>query len=831
MKAVVSLPSARAVVAILLALTLRAGAAQTVVSLNFDDNLGTQRIAQRVLNERGLKATFFVNTSYVGTSAYYLSLSDLSSLASQGHEIAGHTLTHQNLTALSSAEARRQVCDDRQKLINWGLNPVNFAYPVGPYNASAQAIVRDCGYASARGLGGLGCAGCVKAESLPPADKYGIRTPVLVRRETTLSDLQKFVTDAENAGGGLVPFIIHHICASCSSDSLTEANLTAFTDWLMAREGAGTVVRTMAQALSGAAPPAAPTISGLSPSSAATGGAAFTLVASGSGFSADAVVRWNGSARASSIINQSLISAAISAADVAAAGTATVTVAASAGTSNAATFTIAPAGGGSVPAITTLSPVSWPAGGSAFNLTVDGTGFSSGAVVRWNGLDRPGVLQGTTRLIVYIGPGDAASPGTAQVTVFKSGTGTSNALAFTVTGSGGPSNPLPVVSSLNPRSATAAGPAFTLTVDGTNFVSGAVVRWNGSNRATTFVGASRLQAAIGAADISAPDSASVAVFNPAPGGGLSNALSFTVDPSSGGGSPSGPAISAISPNSRPAGGMAFNLTVDGIGFSSGAVVRWNGSARTAVLQGTTRLIVYISPSDVASPGTMSVSASNPGSSASNSLPFTVTGVSGGGVPSITALSPNSRPAGGSAFNLTVDGSNYASGAVVRWNGFNRPGVLQGTSRLIVYIPSSDAASPGTAQITVFNAGAEGGTSNAFPFSITSSGAAAGPSPAASPEFIFGDLYAFPNPSRRGQRVTIRLLTGIADSVDVRVYDLSGRYLAGGAADPPSAVGDAYVSDFHWNVSDAGSGIYLYTVTARKAGHPDVVRTGRIGVLK
>lgn len=831
MKAGVHTSSVRASLALLLSLVLRAGAAETVVSLNFDDNLGTQRIAQSVLNARGVKATFFVNTGYVGTSGYYLSLSDLRALASQGHEIAGHTLTHQDLTAVSSAEARRQVCDDRQQLINWGFNPVDFAYPVGPYNASVQTIVRDCGYASARGVGGLGCSGCVKAESLPPADRYGIRTPILVRTETTLADLQRYVTDAENAGGGLVPLIIHHICNGCNSDSLTEANLTAFVDWLTARAGRGTVVRTMAQALSGAPPPpSAPVISALSPSGAVAGGPAFTLTVTGSGFAADAVVRWNGSARPSSITSSSQMSASISATDIAAAGTVAVTVAESAGTSNAATFTVSPAGGGgSAPSITALSPASWPAGGSAFNLTVDGSGFSSGAVVRWNGLDRPGVLQGTTRLIVYIGPGDVATPGTAQVTVFKSGAGTSNALPFTVTGSGGGGNPSPSAASMSPASATAGGAAFTLTVNGSNFVSGAVVRWNGADRPTTFVGSTQLRAAIGAADVSAAGTDSVTVFNPAPGGGLSNALSFTVSPS--GGSGGGPVITAISPNSRAAGGAAFNLTVDGTGFTSGAFVRWNGSVRTGTLQGTTRLIVYISPSDVAAPGTVSVTAANPGGGDSNSLPFTVTGSgSGGGVPSITALSPSSRPAGSSAFNLTVDGSNYASGALVRWNGLDRPGTLQGTSRLIVYIPASDVASPGTAQVTVFNPGGGGGTSNALPFTVGGAGAAAA-APAASTEFVFGELYAFPNPSRRGQRVTIRVAAGLTDAVDVRVYDLAGRYLAGGSAAPPRVVDGVFASDFVWDASNAGSGIYLYSVTAKKAGAPDIVRTGRVGVIR
>ena len=59
------------------------------------------------------------------------------------------------------------------------------------------------------------------------------------------------------------------------------------------------------------------------------------------------------------------------------------------------------------------------------------------------------------------------------------------------------------------------GPDFALTVNGTNFVSNSVVRWNGADRTTTYVNPGRLKAAILAADIAAVGTASVTVFNPA----------------------------------------------------------------------------------------------------------------------------------------------------------------------------------------------------------------------------------------------------------------------------------------------------------------------------
>ncbi len=90
-------------------------------------------------------------------------------------------------------------------------------------------------------------------------------------------------------------------------------------------------------------------------------------------------------------------------------------------------------------------------------------------------------------------------------------------------------NPVPVVSGISPNSATAGGAAFTLTVNGTDFVSGAQVLWNGSQRATDFVSANQLTASIPASDISAAGTATVTVANPEPGGGISNTVSFTIN--------------------------------------------------------------------------------------------------------------------------------------------------------------------------------------------------------------------------------------------------------------------------------------------------------------
>jgi hypothetical protein len=90
-------------------------------------------------------------------------------------------------------------------------------------------------------------------------------------------------------------------------------------------------------------------------------------------------------------------------------------------------------------------------------------------------------------------------------------------------------NLVPSLTSLVPPNATHGGKAFTLTVNGANLVSGSTVEWNGSARATTFVNSGQVTAKIQAADIATAGTAAVTVKNPAPGGGTSNTLTFTIN--------------------------------------------------------------------------------------------------------------------------------------------------------------------------------------------------------------------------------------------------------------------------------------------------------------
>jgi hypothetical protein len=89
-------------------------------------------------------------------------------------------------------------------------------------------------------------------------------------------------------------------------------------------------------------------------------------------------------------------------------------------------------------------------------------------------------------------------------------------------------NPVPTLTSLSPSSAATGGAAFTLTVNGSNFVNGSIVKWNGADRTTVFVSPTQLTASILATDIATTTTVPVTVFNPTPGGGTSGSKTFTV---------------------------------------------------------------------------------------------------------------------------------------------------------------------------------------------------------------------------------------------------------------------------------------------------------------
>ncbi|MBB6403195.1 polysaccharide deacetylase family protein [Arthrobacter sp. AZCC_0090] len=237
-------------------------AAPTIVSLTFDDGNDNQLAAEQVLKAHGLVGTFFITTSWIGTPSY-LTQANLQTIAGDGNEIGGHTVTHPDLTTLTAAAASAEICNGKSTLESWGFQVSNFAYPFAAENATVQTEVKNCGFASGRGLGDIrspaSCPSCPFAETLPPANPLVTKAPDEVDSTWTLQNLQDLVTNAESTGGWL-QLTFHHIAIGTDPTlTISPTLFDTFVTWLAARTANGTTsVKTVAQALGQSTPPPPP---------------------------------------------------------------------------------------------------------------------------------------------------------------------------------------------------------------------------------------------------------------------------------------------------------------------------------------------------------------------------------------------------------------------------------------------------------------------------------------------------------------------------------------------------------------------------------------------
>jgi len=106
---------------------------------------------------------------------------------------------------------------------------------------------------------------------------------------------------------------------------------------------------------------------------------------------------------------------------------------------------------------------------------------------------------------------------------------------------------------------------------------------------------------------------------------------------------------------------------------------------------------------------------------------------------------------------------------------------------------------------------------------------------AAQDFALRTIYVFPNPAVAGQKPTIHVSVGVADKVTFRFYDISGQQVRQATIDsPPSQIDDgtgvhpAY--EYSWE-GRIPSGVYLYSVTAEKAGQAPIRQAGKFAVVR
>jgi len=214
----------------------------TTVSLTFDDGAADNYAVRPILSERGLHATFYIVSGFTGTEGY-MTAGQLRDLFEDGNEIGGHTLNHTKLTEVRGADLEREICQDRQNLLDHGFEVTSFAYPFGHYDEVSKQVVKDCGYANARAVTG-------GPDAIPPEDPFALQAMPYIVQDTTINKLMRYVTGAEVEGGGWVILVFHRVCTGYNEYAIDLETFTNLADWLAyQRDLNGLVIKTVGEVI------------------------------------------------------------------------------------------------------------------------------------------------------------------------------------------------------------------------------------------------------------------------------------------------------------------------------------------------------------------------------------------------------------------------------------------------------------------------------------------------------------------------------------------------------------------------------------------------------
>lgn len=266
-----------------------------------------------------------------------------------------------------------------------------------------------------------------------------------------------------------------------------------------------------------------------------------------------------------------------------------------------------------------------------------------------------------------------------------------------------PQNPVPSISSVDPAAVPQYSDSVTMTITGSGFVNGAVVRLNGTARLTTYVSASQLQAVLPLAATQEAMPVQVTVFNAAPGGGESAAVPLPVEHRV-------PTMATLSPGGAMQGDSAFVLEVTGIGFARASVIRWNGADRPTTFVDPYHLTARIAAADLDSVGTAEVTVFNPAPGGGTSEPRDfATVVRPNPVPYLSTLSPDTVlvDVGGA---ITVMGSGFMAGTTVQVGGFSPTPTVVSPTELRFTLEPQQVPERGYAQVQLTNPEPAGGRS-------------------------------------------------------------------------------------------------------------------------
>ncbi|HVR37685.1 MAG TPA: IPT/TIG domain-containing protein [Thermoanaerobaculia bacterium] len=446
----------------------------------------------------------------------------------------------------------------------------------------------------------------------------------------------------------------------------------------------------------------APRITSIDPSQVISGTGQFTLRVIGTAFATTAKVRVNGSPRDTTYIDTQTLEGTILANDIASPVNLNITVI---NPSNKISnlVTLQAARESAVPVLTLLSPDRVTAGGNDFTLTLVGRNFDSRAVVKLDGVNaNTTTFVNNEKLTAKVIKSTIATAKTIQVTVVNPNAPASSALPLKVV-----SEKLPVLDSITPVSIRAGSGPTQLQANGSAFINGSIIRVDGVQQTTTFVSANRLTATLTSSQLSIAKDLKITVFTAGTDGGESQPKTLTIIPAD------APVINAISPTTINAGSATRTIIVIGGTYADGDTVLVNGVARDTDFSTSTQLIATLDASDVANAGTLQIQVKKK-LGGSTSAPFELRVVNAA-APVIESLSPTSGTAGSDPFVLSINGRNFASIAVVTFDGETHASTFVSPNRIDVSVLPADTQVPRNIEIRVTNP--DGTASDPFTFPV------------------------------------------------------------------------------------------------------------------
>ena len=437
---------------------------------------------------------------------------------------------------------------------------------------------------------------------------------------------------------------------------------------------------------------AAPSVTSASPSSRGQGATSQTIKITGTGFVSGATSSFGAgvTVESTSFVSSTELSAKVSVEAGASTGSRTVSVTnpdEGVG-SKASAFTV-----NAAPSVESTSPSSRGQGATSQTITIKGKNFVSGATSSFGaGITvNSTTFKSSTELTANVTVEAGASTGARNVTVTNpdAGVGTGNE-AFTV-------NAAPTVESTSPSSRGQGASKQTITIKGTNFVSGATSSFGAgiTVESTSFVSSTELSAKVSVEAGASTGSRTVSVTNPDEGVG-SKASAFTVNAK--------PTVTAASPSSRGQGAANQTIKITGTGFSSGATLAASFSG-TGITVNSTSFVsatevtanITIEATATAAKRTITVTNGDAGVGTSGEI-FTVNAG-----PNVETVSPSSGDLGGTE-NVTIKGTSFVSGATSSFGAgvtVNSTTFVSATE-LTAKITIEAAAATGTRTVTVTN---------------------------------------------------------------------------------------------------------------------------------